>query len=65
MPLGTSTCSANQATNGVGGSNPVEPAPAGMAQQRDVDRQSEPVLGTAPRRNQVQVFVGQNVVALQ
>ena len=47
------------------GLEPFEPALAGVAQQRDVHRQPEPIVGSAPCRNQVQVFVRQNVVALQ
>ena len=43
----------------------VEPALAGVAQQGDVDRQPESVVGAPPRRNQSQILVRQNVVAFQ
>ena len=43
----------------------VGPALAGVAQQRQVDRQTEPVARPASRRDQIEVLVRQNVVALE
>ena len=43
----------------------LEPALAGVAQKGDVNCEPEPVVGAPPRRDQVQIFVWQNVVALQ
>ena len=36
-----------------------------MPKKRDVDRQPESVVGASPGRDELQILVGQNVVALQ
>ena len=43
----------------------IEPALTGVPKQRDMDGQCEPVGGTSARVDQLQVFIGQDVIALQ
>ena len=43
----------------------IEPALAGVTKQRDMEGQGEPIGGASARVDQLQVFVGQDVIALQ